>query len=1402
MRRKSAVICLWLALTIAFQPLIIGLANPLATPKTLAASDSGLPADGGWWPDRNIDTIEELAPLLETEKSNASISPQDLKNLNDYRVDVRITDYLLDLVTPKELGGKGLDYVKVNRLLKNYDTEGVGRFDREGATAANEEAPSYISTHNRGQAVDISEVGAITCKLVLKSHLGGNKTRWRSPRPVKVAWQTRDGLKNNPTPKGPSLMEISQMMGSDAIMQMLNESGELDAYADFVKGLDLGTILTYVGSNMLLKNLGATKITGDPMADSLINSLGTVMLIKNLPGLPDGFAFGNNDEDVRIALAKSKIEASLNLPPGSLRGYGWNEILQSAGKRTLENALGLPGLTLERRNLQDVLGDEAVKAGLNYLKLSDRAFDVTPETINKLKAGDAQALKMAGVNLIANALKLSSDQRSILAQAAKDNRHPNLDPATFPVEKEIAITDLENLLSGTNESSKKVQESLKKLGLELVNQALKKAKISPNEGVTREILNQLSNERKTVKLGELKEEIGSTRLAVEAGIEAKDAKKIKTNRGDLLSKIAAYFNKEYGLSGGGAVSSQDIQRVFLPNEYGLNQKIGGSQADKALKWSVNTGLQVIRGEKKLDAAAREIFTEALGSVFGLNRGRAPSLDGDLNTKYGGVIIEERLGMDGGLLGRKNSASDFSQKELEDYFYVKGDRSLEELRQDESYWSNDDNQFKWKLADARLGAPSGTTVDYLRGRFKTDQYSRTTGEGNFETLVIDRFWDYFDLGDDSFKLNANEANVLINNLKNWDSGNQRQTLELAAKLVSRGFDAQTGFAVDSFLKIMQNPNQETIANQLIDQGIRLLVGSIGVNRPESKGGFNEAVLNDVTNKLRALFNGTPLPSDHVKNLVDFLRDATGIPDQYRSEDILAFVRGDFRQALNAWSAATWEQFINKYLLNGTGIDYAYIRQTFFSDEADPVRRKELMEGARNRTQYKISDAFLAQAGLNVPTDFSEVMFTGTDRQRAELALSVVFAELDKDFKVLNVLYQIGDWQRIFKGDLEDSPVIVDLINNSDISFGPFSRQFVSGFYQYVTSSNRGDFFTDNRYSGMWSELDSWLGGELGIDNLPGGLGKSIYYASQNNWNFNASLTQNNQVVVQSLSSYGQDYFYNNVSAWGDKQFGLPAGTTYRTYQATTKYINASKAYASASQADKAAAGAKLNASQAELTYVAITIALNACKACQQFFSSIDSAIAAPPGFTNAAVAGAIAMSLGLGPAGLVIAVAIYFFGVYRVEYLCPVPPPDIYALTSFDPSYDAIDYKWGDYYRDPSHPERLEEVKSTPKDGQSVWKWADGVPFANGKDPLLWMAWSRYFTGKLLDSTLAYGEERLRPDKPKEIITYRQANVELFAPRVREAFGEIEKNNPTIGMGYSQKSTKLTDWVHVAFGGYF
>jgi signal transduction histidine kinase len=103
-------------------------------------------------------------------------------------------------------------------------------------------------------------------------------------------------------------------------------------------------MLTYVGANIYLKNIGVNQVVSDPLADSLIHIIGGAILEKNLPGLPQGIALGNNDDDARIVFAKARLEQGLNLPPGSLRGYGWNGILESATRdrdRRMERQVAL-----------------------------------------------------------------------------------------------------------------------------------------------------------------------------------------------------------------------------------------------------------------------------------------------------------------------------------------------------------------------------------------------------------------------------------------------------------------------------------------------------------------------------------------------------------------------------------------------------------------------------------------------------------------------------------------------------------------------------------------------------------------------------------------------------------------------------------------------------------------------------------------------------------------------------------------------------------------------------------------------------------------------------------------------------------------------------------------------------
>ncbi|MDO8650101.1 MAG: hypothetical protein Q7K33_02205, partial [Candidatus Berkelbacteria bacterium] len=322
--------------------------------------------------------------------------------------------------------------------------------------------------------------------------------------------------------------------------------------------------------------------------------------------------------------------------------------------------------------------------------------------------------------------------------------------------------------------------------------------------------------------------------------------------------------------------------------------------------------------------------------------------------------------------------------------------------------------------------------------------------------------------------------------------------------------------------------------------------------------------------------------------------------------------------------------------------------------------------------------------------------------------------------------------------------------------------------------------------MWGYFDKWIGDNLNIGNLPSGLAKSLYYTAINGWDINKELKDaKGVVIVQSLENLGKDFLINRLSSWGDKKFGLPIGSVYKLY----------KLYNNIQTAKTAAAK---SASTAELWLFVIELGLNACKECQQLFGSVDEAIAAPPGFAQAMVVGLIAQSLKLGPTGIYIAAAIYLFGVYKVEYLCPKPPQELYGLGEYDSAADQFDF--GVPYDE--LPNDINLIRGSPSPGQNPFDWDDTQPFTKGSNQKIWMGWSRYYVGKLLDATLDYGETRESPWKPLQVLTYRRANAEFFESRMVDAFGDWSINSDTIGLGFSQKSTKTTDWVHVGFGGLY
>lgn len=1409
----------------------------------------------------SVDSLSDLDWLLNDEPP-ISLTPQDLNKLNEHQVDVRTTDYLTTLVTPVDQGGYGLGPIKVQRIYKNYATNGVGRFDRE-STEAIEEDNNIISAHHDGRGADISEIGEVTCKLVKKRHIGGSTTSWQAPQPVKVAWQSRDGINRYPTPSGDSIIGTASSMSAESIVQYLNDSGEMDAYVDYVKGMSFEDIALYVGANIFLKNYVPSQIKSDPLAMSLIEQLGAQQLMKSMPGLPTDAFSGLSDEDVRLRLAKARLEESLSLPANSLAGFGWNDILKGTGKRVIERELGLPALYLETHNLEQLNALEATQAAFGYLGRQDDAFNVINGTIDALKNKDEKGLVMAGVQALSLAFKVTPAQKAAMIEAAKNGTVPDLDTSSFPVTALISVNALAGLFSNDKTKQEESATELRSTGLTMLQQAAAKAVPSAHSGVTRQLLSDLVN-KKTLSIGDLLLSVGAGQLAAETGLTAAQVTNVIKNPKDAKSAeiIAGAINEALSLTGSSSLNTNDIRLLFTRGNTDVIEKISASQIDRAMKWNSGTALSVFDKKIKFEDAMQETMANALAEMLGLPAG-GYNLKGDTGRVFATALIESRLGLP------KGSVSiDKDTKPEELLKSIGSQKSLELFGFDVLEGGNKPLErptvvAKLRSLDIALGLPPDTLRQFMRGDLKIVGLADEIKTASFANVTAGRLWDYFGL-EQRYQLSGQEVAGMIAVLRdgNGVTIEQKQAaIQSVYRLLGRTVDAKTNFALDSFMIYMTAPDKKTATNLLLDQGLALFTSSIGINIP----GVTVESLQQTSAVLKGLFNGDPTIENNRKefvaleakgsrrtaaendrygvlfsnpslrfyrnsfdSLTNFFLQATGIPSEF-SQDAAAFIGGDVKTGLSGMSFVLWQKAVNPYLPVDLGLTYQQLRDTLaFDDEAriqartnkiiadggyevapserptfERIARRELIEEAKKETEYKISDGFLRKADPTIPVGFTSSLFSANDAQRAEILQKWAFNHLEVLLLGTDGGYVPGTLEALYKGsnDQRQAILIRTLASQFGLSLGPISGADMVLYMEYLTTApaNRGSFYSDARYGTMWNSLDNWLGETFGTSDLPTGAAKSLYLASQNGWDFNKDLKDAaGNTVVASVNSLGESFVLGKFSLWGDKTLGLPSGTVFQTYRAIRLVADASNALRAAQAAGdiaKVAQSSKaLSAAQASLTVLVITTALNACSLCQQLFSTVDQAIAAPPGFTNAAVAGAIAMAFGLGPAGLYIAAAIYLFGVYKVEYLCPMPPRDPYALTAYDKDYDQLNYGY------PYDPESGAIVKSSPGRGENPFDWDNDVPFANGKDPQLWMAWSRYFTGQLLDRTLEYSEQQESQNQVRQVMTLRQANVEFFADRATAAFGDGETNNPRVGLGFTQDSTKTTDWIHVAFGG--
>jgi hypothetical protein len=205
--------------------------------------------------------------------------------------------------------------------------------------------PAHISTQLRISAVDKFRV---TTKVVKKRLLGNNTTTYtyQAPSPVKVGWQTNQGLTQDPPPNQNNLSMLgnSRFLMNQAIIQLLNQYGigDLNVDASSADIKDLGDVGLLVGKSLLEQIISTPKnsIEGWDLSSTLQN-IGRAYLEQQLGLVRGALQNGNDYESIVRNIGRTTVEFALNLPKGSLQTDDGTSksVLESTGRRYLESEI-------------------------------------------------------------------------------------------------------------------------------------------------------------------------------------------------------------------------------------------------------------------------------------------------------------------------------------------------------------------------------------------------------------------------------------------------------------------------------------------------------------------------------------------------------------------------------------------------------------------------------------------------------------------------------------------------------------------------------------------------------------------------------------------------------------------------------------------------------------------------------------------------------------------------------------------------------------------------------------------------------------------------------------------------------------------------------------------------------
>src|SRR5690606_2843956 len=119
------------------------------------------------------------------------------------------------------------------------------------------------------------------------------------------------------------------------------------------------------------------------------------------------------------------------------------------------------------------------------------AFATIAGTVEAIQGGNQEALRLAGVKLLADALNLSEQQRTDFEAAMREGRTPSFNVETIAVDRSLPIQTISALIAGDNAAQQKAEQELKEMGVSVLRQALLKEVPSRYKEAGEELVDQL-----------------------------------------------------------------------------------------------------------------------------------------------------------------------------------------------------------------------------------------------------------------------------------------------------------------------------------------------------------------------------------------------------------------------------------------------------------------------------------------------------------------------------------------------------------------------------------------------------------------------------------------------------------------------------------------------------------------------------------------------------------------------------------------------------------------------------------------------------------------------------------------------------------------------------------------------